>query len=73
MHGYVVMSNICVPHAFATHLHIYLPNTNDITVMAKSRRAAFMDEFFDIIEEVHCRQKGHVGSKKPLSLHVYTR
>ena len=27
---------------------------------------AFIDEFFDIIEEVHCRQKGHIGSKKTI-------
>ena len=54
-------------------------NTNDTTVMAKWRRVAFIDEFFDIIEEVHCRQKGHIGSKKTiqevniLSLQVYAR
>ena len=48
-------------------------------IMAKWRRIAFIDEFFDIIEEVHCRQKGHIGSKKsiqevnPLSLHVHAR
>eukprot|EP00731_Ephydatia_muelleri_P017096 Em0010g194a len=36
-------------------------NTNDTTVMAKWRRVAFIDEFF---EEVHCRQKGHIGSIK---------
>ena len=34
-------------------------------------------QFFDIIEETHCRQKGHIGSKKTiqevniLSLQVY--
>ena len=54
-------------------------NTNDTTVMAKWRRVAFIDEFFDIIEEVHCRQKGHIGSNKTiqevniLSLQVYAR
>ena len=41
-------------------------NTNDTTVMAKWRRVAIIDEFFDIIEEVHCRQKGHIGSKKTI-------
>ena len=51
-------------------------NTNDTTVMAKWRRVAFIDEFFDIIEEAH-RQKGHIGCKKTiqevniLSLQVY--
>ena len=54
-------------------------NTNDTTVMAKWRRVAFIDEFFDIIEEVHCRLKGHIGSKKTIqevniqSLQVYSR
>ena len=51
---------------YATYLHIYVLNTNDTTVMAKWRRVAFKDEFFDIIEEVHCRQKGHIGSKKTI-------
>ena len=34
--------------------------------MAKWRRVAFIDEFFDIIEEVHCRQKGHISNKKTI-------
>ena len=52
---------------------------DDTTVMAKWRQVAFIDEFFDIIEEAHCRQKGHIGSKKTiqevniLSLQVYAR
>ena len=49
-----------------TYLRLNLQNTNDTTVMAKWRRVAFIDELFDIIEEVHCRQKGHIGSKKTI-------
>ena len=50
-----------------TYLRLNSQNTNDTTVMAKwRRRVAFIDEFFDIIEEVHCRQKGHIGSKKTI-------
>ena len=54
-------------------------STNDTTVMAKWIRVAFIDEFFDFIEEVHCRQKGYIGSNKTiqevniLSLQVYAR
>ena len=37
------------------------------TVVAKWRRVTFINEFFDIIEEVHCRQKGrHISSKKTI-------
>ena len=69
-----------VPHMICSILYMLnSQNTNDTTVMAKWRRVAFIDEFFDIIEEVHCRQKGHIGSKKTiqeviiLSLQVYAR
>ena len=33
---------------------------------AKWRRVAFIDELFDKIEKVHCRQKGHISSKKTI-------
>lgn len=50
------------PHAQIVCLS--LQNPNDPTILASWRRVAFVDEFFDIIKEVHCREKGHVGSKK---------
>ena len=62
----------CTTHAcHATYMYfriyvLHSQNTNDTTVMVKWRRVAFIDEFFDIIEEVHCRQKGHIGSKKTI-------
>ena len=26
-----------------------------------------MEEFFDILTDIHCKEKGHIGSKKTLS------
>jgi len=37
---------------------------NNPTVLSGWRRVAFVEEFFDILTEVHCKEKGHIGSKK---------
>ena len=43
---------------------MHLQNPNDPTILGNWRRVAFVEEFFDIIQEIHCREKGHIGSKK---------
>lgn len=43
---------------------LLLQNPNDPTILAKWRRVAFVEDFFEILKEVHCKEKGHVGSKK---------
>ena len=27
-------------------------------------RVAFVEDFFEILKEVHCREKGHIGEKR---------
>ncbi len=39
-------------------------NPNDPTILANRRRVVYVEGLFDVISEDHCRQKGHVGSKK---------
>lgn len=43
---------------------LLLKNENDPTILSGWRRVVPVEEFFDIISEVHCKEKGHVGSKK---------
>ena len=45
---------------------IFLQNPNDPTILASWRRVVFVEDLFDVIKEVHCREKGHVGLKKTL-------
>lgn len=53
-------------HGFTEGLHACLsPQTpNDPTIPASWRRVAFVEEFFDIIKEIYCKEKGCTGSKK---------
>ena len=39
-------------------------NENDPTFMSKWRRVAFVEDFYDILTEIHCQEKGHIGEKK---------
>ncbi len=41
-----------------------MQNPNDPTMLSEWRRVAFVENFFGILEEVHCREKGHIGQKK---------
>ncbi len=52
-------------------------------MLSEWRRVAFVEDFFSIFEEVHCREKGHIGQKKTKTevcislvtaykLHMYT-
>jgi hypothetical protein len=37
-----------------------------LTILSEWRRVAFVEDFFDVIKEVHCKEKGHVGIKKTI-------
>ena len=50
--------------AYSTIICLSLQNPNDWTILASWRKVACVDEFFDIIKEIHCKERGHVGSKK---------
>ena len=28
---------------------------------------AFVEDFFDILQEIHCQEKGHIGEKKTVA------
>ena len=68
------LSTSSLPHPYIemlSHFQIFhnlitsLPqNLNDPNILATWRQVEFTEDFFDIIKDVHCRQKGHIGSKK---------
>ena len=35
------------------------------------RRVAFVENFFDILTDIHCKEKGHIGTKKTLAEVLY--
>ena len=43
---------------------VYVQNPNDPTILSDWRRVAFVEDFYDILKEVHCQEKGHIGEKK---------
>ena len=45
---------------------IFLKNDNDLTILSQWRRVAFVEDFFDILKEIHCKEKGHVGIRKTI-------
>ena len=52
-------------------ISVYLQNPNDPTILSEWRRVAFIEDFYDILTEVHCREKGHMGIKKTLAEVIY--
>ena len=44
-----------------------LQNDNDPTILSGWQCEVPVEEFFDVISEVHCRGKGHIGSKKTVT------
>ncbi len=50
----------------------YMQNANDPTILSEWRRVAYVEEFFDILEEIHCKEKGHVGEKQRYDIHGFT-
>ena len=38
-----------------------------IKPLSNWRRVAFVEEFFEILKEVHCREKGHIAEKKTVT------
>ena len=48
-------------------LLLLIQNENDPTILSGWRRVVPVEEFFEIISEVHCNEKGHIGSKKTVT------
>ena len=48
------------------YYYILLQNPNDPTILSSWRQVAFVEDFFDILKDIHCKEKGHIGSKKTL-------
>ena len=48
------------------YYYILLQNPNDPTILSSWRQVAFVDDFFDILKDIHCEEKGHIESKKTL-------
>ena len=46
-------------------------NPNDPTIISEWRRVAFVENFFDILTEIHCKEKEHIGTKKTLAEVLY--
>ena len=46
-------------------------NPNDPTILSEWRRVAFVENFFDILTDIHCKEKGHIGTKKTLAEVLY--
>ena len=57
-------SSLLISHYY---LLFYIQNENDPTILSGWRRVVPVEEFFDIISEVHCNEKGHIGSKKTVT------
>lgn len=49
------------------HLNVVMQNPNDLTMLSEWRRVTYVEDFFDILEEIHCKEKGHVGEKKTIA------
>ena len=43
---------------------LHLQNPNDSTILSGWRRVGYVEDFFDVLREVHCVEKGHIGTKK---------
>ena len=56
-------AGLCWRATCTTIICLSLQNPNYPTILASWRRVAFVDEFFDT-KNIHCKEKGHVGSKK---------
>lgn len=41
-------------------------NKNDTTLLGDWRRVGFVEDFFDIIRQVHVGEKGHIGVRKTI-------
>ena len=41
-----------------------MQNENDPTFKSQWRRVAFVEDFYDILTQIHCQEKGHIGEKK---------
>ncbi len=37
-----------------------------MTILAGWRRVAYVENFFDVIKQIHSAEKGHIGSKKTI-------
>ena len=48
-------------------LLLLVQNENEPTILSGWRRVVPVEEFFEIISEVHCNEKGHIGSKKTVT------
>ena len=48
------------------YYYILLQNPNDPTILSSWRQVAFVDDFCDILKDIHCEEKGHIESKKTL-------
>ena len=47
---------------------------NDPTILSEWRRVAFVENFFDILTDIHCcKEKGHIGTKKTLAEVLYDK
>ena len=43
-----------------------MQSPTDTTVLGNWRCVAFVEDFFDILDRVHAKEKGHVGVKKTI-------
>ena len=42
-------------------------NNEHATSLSEWRKVVFVEDLYDAISEVHCREKGHIGSKKTVA------
>ena len=42
-------------------------NNEHATSLSEWRKVVFVEDLYDVISEVHCREKGHIGSKKTVA------
>ena len=40
-----------------------MQNQNDPTILSNRRKVSFVEDFYTILEEIHCVEKGHIGEK----------
>ena len=45
----------------------FAQNPNDPTMLSDCRNVAYVEDFFSILEEVHCQEKSHVDGKKTVA------
>ena len=43
---------------------IIMQNQNDPTILSNWRKVAIVEDFYTILREIHCVEKGHIGEKK---------